>query len=258
MNSNLRGSLANSDSTSSTPPSKRASLNSNSNNKLSTANNGSRLSMRNSTVPQAPHCPASNIKVYVRCRSRNQREVKENSDVVVSTQGKTGKEVILKHGNTTKTYTFDGVLGAESDQESVYEGVAKDVLDDMLKGYNCTIFAYGQTGTGKTYTMSGDLQTNINGKLTEEAGIMPRVLFDLFGRLSKVPEYSVKVSFIELYNEDIIDLLSEDDGRPLKIYDDTNNKRSVVIHGMDEVYIKTPEEGLDLVKLGSNKRKNQD
>ncbi|GMG19559.1 unnamed protein product [Ambrosiozyma monospora] len=254
MNTNSRGSLANSDSSTSTPPSKRASLNSNSN-RLSTANNGSRLSMRNATAPQAPHCPASNIKVYVRCRSRNQREVKENSDVVVSTQGIKGKEVILKHGNTTKTYTFDGVLGAESDQESVYDGVAKDVLDDMLKGYNCTIFAYGQTGTGKTYTMSGDLQTNINGKLTEEAGIMPRVLFDLFGRLSKVPEYSVKVSFIELYNEDIIDLLSEDDGRLLKIYDDTNNKRSVVIHGMDEVYIKTPEEGLDLVKLGSNKRK---
>ncbi|ODV84754.1 hypothetical protein CANARDRAFT_176586 [[Candida] arabinofermentans NRRL YB-2248] len=126
----------------------------------------------------------------------------------------------------------------------------------MVQGYNCTLFAYGQTGTGKTYTMSGDITRDSNGELSENAGIIPRTLYELFKYLDReVPDYSVKVSFIELYNENIRDLLSEDDTKSIKIFDDNTNKKSILIQGMDELFIKSPEQGLELLRQGSNKRK---
>lgn len=199
----------------------------------------------------------TNISVYVRCRSRNEREIKESSGVVVSTLGHLGKEVLLQTGPmsvSNKTYTFDRVFGAESDQEMVYEGIAKSVLNEMLQGYNCTIFAYGQTGTGKTYTMSGDIKNN-NDRLSEEAGIIPRILMDLFKSLGDSSEHSVKVSFIELYNEELKDLLliNDQDEKKVRIFDDPN-KKSIVVQGMEEIYIKDAKEGMKLLNDGSYKR----
>lgn len=199
----------------------------------------------------------SHISVYVRCRSRNEREIKENSGVVVSTMGHLGKEVVLQTGPmavSNKTYTFDRVFGAESDQDMVYDGIASGVLDEMLQGYNCTVFAYGQTGTGKTYTMSGDIDM-IGNQLSENAGIIPRTLVSLFKRLEKSPEFSVKVSFIELYNEELRDLLvpNETGERKVKIFEDPN-KKSIVVQGMEEIFIKTATEGMKVLSDGSYKR----
>ena len=89
----------------------------------------------------------------------------------------------------------------------------------MLAGYNCTIFAYGQTGTGKTYTMSGDMNDTY-GMLSDAAGIIPRALHALFTKLEiDDAECSVKCSFIELYNEELRDLISPDENSKLKICD---------------------------------------
>jgi kinesin family protein 11 len=126
----------------------------------------------------------------------------------------------------------------------------------MIAGYNCTIFAYGQTGTGKTYTMSGDM-TEKFGMLSEAAGIIPRVLQSLFNKLEiDDAESSVKCSFIELYNEELRDLISADETAKLKIYDDNSGKRGVstVVQGMEESHIKTANEGLKLLQQGSHKR----
>jgi kinesin family protein 11 len=126
----------------------------------------------------------------------------------------------------------------------------------MIAGYNCTIFAYGQTGTGKTYTMSGDM-TETFGMLSEAAGIIPRVLQSLFNKLEiDDAESSVKCSFIELYNEELRDLISADETAKLKIYDDNSGKRGVstVVQGMEESHIKTANEGLKLLQQGSHKR----
>jgi len=125
----------------------------------------------------------------------------------------------------------------------------------MIAGYNCTIFAYGQTGTGKTYTMSGDM-TETFGMLSEAAGIIPRVLQSLFNKLEiDDAESSVKCSFIELYNEELRDLISADESAKLKIYDDNSGKRGVstVVQGMEESHIKTANEGLKLLQQGSHK-----
>jgi kinesin family protein 11 len=126
----------------------------------------------------------------------------------------------------------------------------------MLSGYNCTIFAYGQTGTGKTYTMSGDLSETM-GMLSDNAGIIPRVLQALFNKLElDEKENSVRCSYIELYNEELRDLLSSDDSAKLKIYDDTSRKGhpTTVVQGMEERYIQNAGDGLKWLREGSVKR----
>src|SRR5437764_2987829 len=121
----------------------------------------------------------------------------------------------------------------------------------MLSGFNCTIFAYGQTGTGKTYTMSGDME-EVYGGLSDSAGIIPRTIYELFDKLdAEGTEYTVKCSFIELYNEELRDLLSPDDSAKVKIFDDKN---SVVVRGMEESYIKSGADGVRLLQEGSIKR----
>ncbi|KAH6656971.1 P-loop containing nucleoside triphosphate hydrolase protein [Truncatella angustata] len=201
----------------------------------------------------------TNINVVVRCRGRNEREVKENSAVVVETEGAKGKLVELSMGPnavTNKTYNFDRVFSPASDQNMIYEDVVKPILDDMLNGMNCTIFAYGQTGTGKTYTMSGDMNDTF-GILSDNAGIIPRVLHFLFKKLdSEGIESSVKCSFIELYNEELRDLISKEENTKLKIFDDTSRKghTSTVVQGIEETYIQTAAQGVRLLQGGSLKR----
>ena len=126
----------------------------------------------------------------------------------------------------------------------------------MLLGYNCTIFAYGQTGTGKTYTMSGDMSDTL-GLVSDSAGIIPRMLHSLFRKLEDDNcETTVKCSFIELYNEELRDLLSADDNNKLKIYEDSTKKAqgATYVQGMGESYIKSATEGIKLLQGGSHKR----
>lgn len=113
----------------------------------------------------------TNINVVVRCRGRSQKEIDEATPVITSTSGPLTKNITVEttpvaaaaaastfttassynngSGNT-KTYPFDKVFGPEADQTMVFNEVAENMLDEVLAGYNCTIFAYGQTGTGKT------------------------------------------------------------------------------------------------------------
>jgi kinesin family protein 11 len=201
----------------------------------------------------------TNIHVVVRCRGRSDREVKENSGVVVSTTGVKAKNVELSMGPnaiSNKTYNFDKVFSPAADQSIIFEDVVQPILNEMITGYNCTIFAYGQTGTGKTYTMSGDM-TDTLGLLSDAAGIIPRVLYSLFARLeADGVECSVKCSFIELYNEELRDLLSADDTAKLKIYDDQTRKSqsATMVQGMEESHIKTAAAGIQLLQAGSHRR----
>jgi kinesin family protein 11 len=125
----------------------------------------------------------------------------------------------------------------------------------VLNGFNCTIFAYGQTGTGKTYTMTGDISDVL--PLPDAAGIIPRVLYALFNRLeTDETENSVKCSFIELYNEELRDLFSTDDAVKLKIFEDNSKKghSTTLVQGMEECHLKTASHGIQLLREGSHKR----
>lgn len=126
----------------------------------------------------------------------------------------------------------------------------------MLAGFNCTIFAYGQTGTGKTYTMSGDMTESL-GLLAPDAGIIPRVLQALFNKLdADAIENCVRCSFIELYNEELRDLLTPDENAKLKIFDDLSKKghASTIVQGVEERHITTAAEGIKRLQEGSIRR----
>ncbi|KAJ3089082.1 kinesin motor protein cin8 [Quaeritorhiza haematococci] len=182
----------------------------------------------------------TNIQVVVRLRPRNNKEIKENSPVCITANALKGREVHLRAGSAdpTKTYTFDKVFGPDAEQELVFN----DVVAPMLE----------ETGTGKTYTMEGDLG-NIRG---QKAGIIPRTLYQLFDKLENDrAEYSVRVSFIELYNEELRDLLSsEDDFRKLRIFEDLSRKGSVLIQGLEEILVKNATDVIAILQQGSNKR----
>eukprot|EP00123_Amoebidium_parasiticum_P012779 comp21570_c0_seq1/m.30131 comp21570_c0_seq1/g.30131 ORF comp21570_c0_seq1/g.30131 comp21570_c0_seq1/m.30131 type:complete len:347 (-) comp21570_c0_seq1:2665-3705(-) len=155
----------------------------------------------------------SNIQVVVRCRGRANNETEKNATVVVScNKDKKNTVEVLCTNSTTKRFTYDKVFGPQATQAEVYSEVAKDMLDEVLKGYICTLFAYGQTGTGKTYTMAGQFSGDGESRMGPHAGIIPRVLTELFDTLeTDTKEFSVRVSFAELYNEELRDLLAVDD-----------------------------------------------
>lgn len=184
-----------------------------------------------------------NITVAVRCRGRNEREIKAKSSVVVSVPDVTGSNEVSI--NTTgdvgitaqinsKTYTVDEVFGPSANQSLVFQKIAEPLFADFIKGYNCTVLVYGMTSTGKTYTMTGD-EKLYDGELSESAGIIPRILFKLFETLELQKEdYVVKCSFVELYNEELKDLLGDSQeiasSRKLRIFD--SNTMSAATNSM--------------------------
>ncbi|KAG0021190.1 kinesin motor protein cin8 [Podila clonocystis] len=218
--------------------------------KMTTSNSSNQLGQHGGANTNKEH----NIQVVLRCRTRNEREQKENSPVVVTAQN---REIqvpsTLGDRAPCKTYTFDRVF-MYMDQESIYHDVVTPILDEVLMGYNCTVFAYGQTGTGKTYTMEGDLRDHY-GECSPEAGIIPRTLYHLFASLErKETEYSVRISFLELYNEEVKDLLANDDDRKVVKIFDVSKKAGPLVQGLEEVAVYSAIQGIEALRRGSAKR----
>ncbi|KAH8833599.1 P-loop containing nucleoside triphosphate hydrolase protein [Flagelloscypha sp. PMI_526] len=212
----------------------------------------------------------SNINVIIRVRRRSNHEKAENSPSIVECDSPKGTDVSIQTSAPTssfgvvslppvRTYPFDLVFGPDADQSLIYQDVVSPMLDQVLSGYNCTLFAYGQTGTGKTYTMQGDLIPTPMGNPSAHAGMIPRVLFRMFHSLeTSGADYSVKISYIELYNEELRDLLAhEDTGSSadpgLKIFDDAK-KGGVIIQGLEEIPVKDSKDALALLQKGSDRR----
>ncbi|XP_062988937.1 kinesin-like protein KIF11 [Elgaria multicarinata webbii] len=204
-----------------------------------------------------------NIQVVVRCRPFNVSERKANSYGVVECEH-SRKEVTVRTGGVSdktsrKTYTFDMVFGAQAKQIDVYRSVVCPILDEVLMGYNCTVFAYGQTGTGKTFTMEGERSPNEEYTWEEDplAGVIPRTLHQIFEKLAENgTEFSVKVSLLEIYNEELFDLLnpSADVGERLQMFDDPRNKRGVIIKGLEEITVHNKDEVYQILERGAAKR----
>ncbi|CAD5221400.1 unnamed protein product [Bursaphelenchus xylophilus] len=149
---------------------------------------------------------SDNVRVVVRCRPLSEQEVRGGHQATVKVD-KIAKTISVESQNDfTKTFTFDQVFDWNSDQITIYNSVARPIVENVLKGYNGTIFAYGQTGTGKTYTMSGE-----DGN-PEERGIIPNSFAHIFDHISKCNHdktFLVRVSYLEIYNEEIRDLLAK-------------------------------------------------
>merc|ERR1719271_297446 len=118
-------------------------------------------------------------------------------------------------GEPPKTFTFDSVFPPNTEQERIYKATAMPICDSVMEGYNGTIFAYGQTGTGKTFTMEGENDP------PELRGIIPRAFAQIFemiaARGGENTEFLVRASYLEIYNEDVRDLLSKQTTNKLEL-----------------------------------------
>ncbi|XP_011138995.1 kinesin-like protein Klp61F isoform X2 [Harpegnathos saltator] len=199
------------------------------------------------------------IQVFARVRPINNSEKVGKSVSVLELPS--NKEVVVRErplDKHSRKFTFDKVFGPTSKQIDVYNAVVNPLLEEVLAGYNCTVFAYGQTGTGKTFTMEGvSNDPTLHWQSDTSAGIIPRALSHLFDelRLLEVQEFTVRVSFLELYNEELFDLLSpSDDASKIRLYEDATRKGSVIIHGLEEVTVHNKNEVYKILEKGSERR----
>uniref|UniRef100_A0A3B3I8I9 Kinesin-like protein n=1 Tax=Oryzias latipes TaxID=8090 RepID=A0A3B3I8I9_ORYLA len=179
---------------------------------------------------------ASECGVRVMCRFRplNQAEVQRGDQYIPKFKG---DDTVLI---TAKPYVFDRVLPPNTTQGQVYDQCAKQIVKDVLGGYNGTIFAYGQTSSGKTHTMEGKLHD------PQLMGIIPRIAHDIFDHIYSMDEnleFHIKVSYFEIYLDKIRDLL-DGESRP----------SPQCVRGCTERFVSSPEEVMDVIDEGKSNR----
>lgn len=206
-----------------------------------------------------------NVQVLLRCRPLSEDELRVNTPVVISCH-ENRREVCavqnIANKQIDRTFMFDKVFGPTSQQKDLYEQAVSPIVNEVLEGYNCTIFAYGQTGTGKTYTMEGGARKK-NGEFPNDAGVIPRAVRQIFDILeAQNAEYSMKVTFLELYNEEITDLLAPEEctkfiddktKKPIALMED--GKGGVFVRGLEEEIVCTANEIYKILEKGSAKRR---
>ncbi|XP_076338911.1 LOW QUALITY PROTEIN: kinesin-like protein KIF3B [Tachypleus tridentatus] len=155
------------------------------------------------------------VKVVVRCRPLSEKETSEGYERVVNMFPDRGVVEINnpKNGEVPKQFTFDAVYDWNSKQLDLYDETFRPLIDSVLKGFNGTIFAYGQTGTGKTYTMEG-IRSD-----PEKKGVIPNSFDHIYSHIarSENQEYLVRASYLEIYQEEIRDLLAKDQSKRLEL-----------------------------------------
>jgi hypothetical protein len=160
--------------------------------------------------------------------------------------------VTLQAQPDSKQFTFDFVADEEVTQAQLFTVIGKPICSSCLAGYNSTIFAYGQTGAGKTHTILGDV--SMEGD-KEQRGILPRCFESLFKSVeqSRSTECIIKCSFLEIYQEQIFDLL--DDSRSLKpLHLREDFKLGVYVEDLTELPVNSAEETYDILRRGTKNR----
>uniref|UniRef100_A0A1A7Y945 Kinesin-like protein n=1 Tax=Iconisemion striatum TaxID=60296 RepID=A0A1A7Y945_9TELE len=183
-----------------------------------------------------------NIKVLCRFRPLNQSEVIRGDLFLPKFQE---DDTVIVGG---KPYAFDRVFPTNTTQEQVYNTCAKQIVKDVLSGYNGTIFAYGQTASGKTHTMEGKLHD------PHQMGIIPRIAEDIFNHIFAMDEnleFHIKVSYFEIYMDKIRDLLDVTKTN-LSVHEDKN--RVPFVKGCTERFVSSPDEVMDVIDEGKSNR----
>ncbi|XP_029776761.1 centromere-associated protein E isoform X2 [Suricata suricatta] len=183
------------------------------------------------------------VAVCVRVRPLNSREEALGEDTQV--YWKTDNNAIYQVDGS-KSFHFDRVFHSNETTKNVYEEIAVPIIDSAIQGYNGTIFAYGQTASGKTYTMMGS---------EDYLGVIPRAIHDIFQKIKKFPdrEFLLRVSYMEIYNETITDLLCDTQKvKPLIIREDFN--RNVYVADLTEEVVYTSEMALKWITKGEKNR----
>ncbi|XP_006835021.1 PREDICTED: kinesin-like protein KIF27 isoform X3 [Chrysochloris asiatica] len=188
------------------------------------------------------------VKVAVRIRPLLCKEVLHNHQVCVRIIPNTQQIIIGRD----RVFTFDYVFGKSSTQDEVYNMCIKPLVLSLIEGYNATVFAYGQTGSGKTYTIGGG---HVASVVEGQKGIIPRAIQEIFQNISENPniDFNIKVSYIEVYKEELRDLLElEPSMKDLHIRED--EKGNTVIAGAKECQVESADEVMSLLELGNAAR----
>lgn len=201
-------------------------------------------------MDQSAENSTSNILVICRFRPLNSSEINFSQNVIYSLEqdNKTVK-ISSQYESDPQKFTFDYIFESDCTQGEVYEVAARPIVEAVMLGFNGTVFAYGQTSSGKTYTMTGESLENY-----EHMGIIPRMVSTVFEQISLSDpciEYSVKVSYCEIYLEKLRDLL-DPSKENLKIHQD--KIRGVFISELTEKYVASGEEVFELMRLGLENR----
>ncbi|KAG5177422.1 kinesin motor domain-containing protein [Tribonema minus] len=228
---------------------------------------------------------ASHMIVAVRIRPLSKEELAAgkrscceviNGNTVVITKAAASGVYLQSQQAKVNEYAFDCAFGPDATQSQVYEATAKPYIEDLLSGINVTVFAYGATGAGKTHTMgssgttcgSGGSSSGSGGggggdEAAAASGIMPQSLVDVFrgvearrraGSGARAETWSVRVSYLEVYNEQILDLLEP--GGCLQVCED--KARGVVkVAGLAERRVASCDEVLRLLRAGNANRKTE-
>ena len=197
---------------------------------------------------------SENIKVCVRIRPLSPQELGRGDKK--SVEPHSSDQLIYNHKNIRRSYTYNLVFGENSSQEDIFYNCSiNKLLDNAMDGYSVTIFAYGQTGSGKTYTIMGR-DDSINEKILSNdkySGIMPKSIKYIWSAVKNRKEkYYIKVSFLEIYNEQINDLL--DPGHTnLQIRWD--QKQGFFVEGLMVVECKKPDDIVEVILQGTKNRK---
>uniref|UniRef100_A0A8C2QYI2 Kinesin-like protein KIF17 n=1 Tax=Capra hircus TaxID=9925 RepID=A0A8C2QYI2_CAPHI len=194
---------------------------------------------------------SESVKVVVRCRPMNQRERELNCRPVVTVDSARGQCFIQNPGaadQPPKQFTFDGAYYMDHFTEQIYNEIAYPLVEGVTEGYNGTIFAYGQTGSGKSFTMQG---------LPDPAchrGIIPRAFEHVFESVqcAENTKFLVRASYLEIYNEDVRDLLGTDAKQKLELKE--HPEKGVYVKGLSIHTVRSVAQCERIVEAGCKNR----
>uniref|UniRef100_A0A673TTZ7 Kinesin-like protein KIF15 n=1 Tax=Suricata suricatta TaxID=37032 RepID=A0A673TTZ7_SURSU len=197
------------------------------------------------------------IKVFVRIRPPTEGSGSADGEQNLCLSVLSSTTLRLHSNPEPKTFTFDHVADMHTTQESVFSTVAKGIVESCMSGYNGTIFAYGQTGSGKTFTMMGPSESDHFSHNVR--GVIPRSFEYLFSLIDREKEkagagksFLCKCSFIEIYNEQIYDLL---DSASAGLYLREHIKKGVFIVGAVEQVVASAAEAYQVLSGGWRNRR---
>lgn len=211
----------------------------------------------------------SNVVVAVRIRPLSSSETSTGQKsccqaignvVAIKKDGEAG-QYLKSQQLSINEYAYDAVFDENCSQQDVYDGTAKPFVNKVLNGENVTIFAYGATGAGKTHTMLGNTRAD-HAAQRADAGIIPNSVRDLFAKINNLSahlepgeSYLVNFSYLEVYNEQVFDLL-DSTGKVLSVRED-QERGIVVVAGITEISVDNYQSVIDLILQGNRQRKTE-
>ncbi|CAL1575455.1 unnamed protein product [Knipowitschia caucasica] len=192
------------------------------------------------------------VRVVVRCRPFSKKEEKIACENILEVDAKLG-QITLRNPKSSpddpmKVFTYDAVFDCSSTQREVYDDAVRPLVESVLNGFNGTVFAYGQTGTGKTHTMQGDPMD------PDHRGVIPNSFQHVFTQISRTQnqKYLVRSSYLEIYQEEIRDLLRKDNSRKLELKESSDY--GVYVKDLSSVVTKNALEIEHVMRLGDQSR----